>query len=124
MLLGVYDRGYEPVTALDRRMRAPAHVSLSLPTFVIALTVLLFTVLEEAAACCTSIVTLIGLGLMARSTFYFFREFRWVMVIGRAHAWWRRVQILSRAERSLLNQMFYVSFCSVKLFCRCGITGY
>ncbi|CAM9583263.1 unnamed protein product [Ectocarpus sp. 4 AP-2014] len=48
----------------------------SLPAFMIAFAVLLFTVLEEAAAICTSVVTLIGLGLVGGSTSYYFRAFK------------------------------------------------
>ncbi|CAM9568174.1 unnamed protein product [Ectocarpus sp. 4 AP-2014] len=47
----------------------------SFPVFMIAFTILLFAVLEEAAAICTSVVTLVGLGLAAGSTLYYFREF-------------------------------------------------
>ncbi|CAN0422823.1 unnamed protein product [Ectocarpus sp. 12 AP-2014] len=48
----------------------------SLPAFMIAFAILLFTVLEEDAAICTSVVTLIGLGLVGGSTSYYFRAFK------------------------------------------------
>lgn len=41
----------------------------------IAFTMLLFTVLEEAAAICTSILTIIGFALVVKSIRYYFLEF-------------------------------------------------
>ena len=41
-----------------------------------ALTALLFIVLEETAAICTAVVVIIGLGLAVGSIFFYFLKFR------------------------------------------------
>ena len=57
-------------------MRDPVLVSLSLPTFMMAFILLLFTVLEEAAAICAAVMAIIGLGLAVGSIWYYILKFK------------------------------------------------
>ncbi|CAM9154202.1 unnamed protein product, partial [Ectocarpus fasciculatus] len=59
-----------------RHLAVQGFFYLSLPTFMMAFTLLLFTVLEEVAAICAAVMAIIGLGSSVGSIWYYVLKFK------------------------------------------------